>query len=86
MFSSPTTDIHRPATEAQEDAAVFTNVRDADPPQEPQALIIEHLEIRPREFQVLVSGRRARLTVREFEIFYALVQHRDRVGPHLVID
>ena len=28
---------------------------------------------------MLVSGRRARLTVREFEIFFALVQHRDRV-------
>jgi DNA-binding response OmpR family regulator len=58
---------------------VFTNVLDVDPPQQPQTLIVEHLEIRPREFQVLVSGRRARLTVREFEIFYALVQNIDRV-------
>jgi DNA-binding response OmpR family regulator len=59
--------------------AVSINVLGADSPQEPQTLILEHLEIRPREFQVLVSGRRTRLTVREFEIFYALVQHRDRV-------
>jgi DNA-binding response OmpR family regulator len=58
---------------------VFTNVLDVDPPQGPRRLIIEHLEIRPQEFQVLVAGRRARLTVREFEIFYALVQNRDRV-------
>jgi DNA-binding response OmpR family regulator len=58
---------------------VFINVLDADPPQGPRTLIIGHLEIRPQEFQVLVAGRRARMTVREFEIFYALVQNRDRV-------
>lgn len=58
---------------------MFTNVLGADPPQHPQSVTIGHLEIRPREFQVLVEGRRARLTVREFEIFYVLAQHRDRV-------
>ncbi len=58
---------------------MLTNVFVPDPPQEPRTLVIEHLEIRPAEFQVIVAGRRARLTVREFEIFYALVQHRDRV-------
>ena len=42
-------------------------------------LFIEHLEIRPSEYQVLVDGRRARLTVREFQIFYELAQRQDRV-------
>jgi DNA-binding response OmpR family regulator len=44
-----------------------------------QPLLIEHLEIRPSEYQVLVDGRRARLTVREFQIFYELAQRQDRV-------
>jgi DNA-binding response OmpR family regulator len=42
-------------------------------------LVIEHLEIRPSEYQVLVDGRRARLTVREFQIFYELARRQDRV-------
>jgi DNA-binding response OmpR family regulator len=79
MFSGPTPDLHRCCARSEDDAEVLTNVFAPDPPQEPRTLVIEHLEIRPAEFQVLVSGRRARLTVREFEIFYALVQHRDRV-------
>jgi DNA-binding response OmpR family regulator len=37
------------------------------------------LEIRPAEFQVVAQGRRAGLTVREFEVFLALAQQRDRV-------
>jgi DNA-binding response OmpR family regulator len=37
------------------------------------------LEIRPAEFQVLADGRRANLTVREFEVFLALAEQRDRV-------
>ncbi|HEX5925811.1 MAG TPA: winged helix-turn-helix domain-containing protein [Baekduia sp.] len=59
---------------------MLANVFAPDPSSpEPRTLVIEHLEIRPNECQVLVSGRRARLTVREFEIFFALVQNRDRV-------
>lgn len=45
----------------------------------PAALTIGHLEIRPAEYQVFVQGRRAKLTVREFQIFYALALHVDRV-------
>jgi DNA-binding response OmpR family regulator len=37
------------------------------------------LEIRPTEFQVLVEGRRAGLTVREFQVFFVLAERRDRV-------
>jgi DNA-binding response OmpR family regulator len=80
MFSGPTPDIYRWRSSGEDDAAVLVNVFAPDPPPPgPRTLVIEHLEIRPSEFQVLVDGRRARLTVREFEIFYALVQHRDRV-------
>jgi DNA-binding response OmpR family regulator len=80
MFSGPTPDLYRRASPGEDDAAVLANVFVPDPPPPgPPTLVIEHLEIRPSECQVLVSGRRARLTVREFEIFFALVQHRDRV-------
>ena len=72
-------DLYRGATFGDETAAVFTIAPDVDPPHGPETLVIEHLEIRPREWQVLVAGRRARLTVREFEIFYALAQNKDRV-------
>jgi DNA-binding response OmpR family regulator len=37
------------------------------------------LEIRPAELQVLADGRRANLTVREFEVFLALAEQRDCV-------
>jgi len=37
------------------------------------------LDIWPEEFQVLVAGRRAELTVREFQIFWVLAQRMDRV-------
>ena len=40
---------------------------------------IANLEIREDELQVLVDGRRAGLTVREFEIFLVLAQRFDRV-------
>jgi DNA-binding response OmpR family regulator len=40
---------------------------------------IANLEIRPTEFQVLAEGRRVGLTVREFQIFYVLVEQSDRV-------
>jgi DNA-binding response OmpR family regulator len=44
-----------------------------------EELRIENLEIRPAELQVLIEGRRAGLTVREFELFYVLAQRLDRV-------
>jgi DNA-binding response OmpR family regulator len=42
---------------------------------------IANVEIRPREQQVLVDGRRAGLTVREFEILLVLAERFDRVVP-----
>jgi DNA-binding response OmpR family regulator len=38
-----------------------------------------NVEIRPRELQVIVDGKRVGLTVREFEIFMVLADHHDRV-------
>jgi DNA-binding response OmpR family regulator len=49
----------------------------ARPPQEERR--IENLEIRPAELQVLIDGRRAGLTVREFELFFVLSERLDRV-------
>jgi len=46
---------------------------------EGEVVRIANLEIRPAEFEVLAGGRRAGLTVREFQTFYALVEQRDRV-------
>jgi DNA-binding response OmpR family regulator len=40
---------------------------------------IDNVEIRPAELQVLIDGRRAGLTVREFELFYVLAERLDRV-------
>lgn len=40
---------------------------------------IGNVEIRPAELQVLIDGRRAGLTVREFELFYVLAERVDRV-------
>ena len=40
---------------------------------------IGNVEIRPSELQVLIDGRRAGLTVREFELFYVLADRLDRV-------
>jgi len=40
---------------------------------------LANLEIRPAELQVLVDGRRAGLTVREFELFFLLAERRDSV-------
>ena len=42
-------------------------------------LQVANLEIRPAEFQVLVEGRRADLTVREFELFFMLAERVDSV-------
>lgn len=43
------------------------------------AIRIANLEIRTAEFQVLADGRRANLTIREFETFLALAERYDRV-------
>ncbi|HEX5983762.1 MAG TPA: winged helix-turn-helix domain-containing protein [Solirubrobacterales bacterium] len=40
---------------------------------------IANLEIRPAELQVLADGRRAGLTVREFELFFLLAEREDSV-------
>jgi len=40
---------------------------------------LANIEIRPAEFQVLVDGRRAELTVREFELFHLLAGRLDSV-------
>jgi DNA-binding response OmpR family regulator len=43
------------------------------------ARLIENVEIRPAEFQVLIDGRRAGLTIREFELLFVLAERLDRV-------
>jgi len=43
------------------------------------SLLVGHVEIRPAELQVLVDGRRAGLTVREFQIVECLARRSDRV-------
>jgi DNA-binding response OmpR family regulator len=40
---------------------------------------IGNVEIRPSELQVLVDGRRAGFTVREFELFFVLAKRLDSV-------
>jgi DNA-binding response OmpR family regulator len=42
-------------------------------------LLIDNLEVRPSEFELLADGRRVGLTVREFQTFMALAERRDRV-------
>lgn len=42
-------------------------------------MVFANLEIRPDEVQVLVDGRRAGLTVREFEVLLVLAEREDRV-------
>ncbi len=50
------------------------------PPAPPPAgNALTNLELRPAEYEVLVEGRRAGLTVREFQIFSVLAAHVDRV-------
>lgn len=49
------------------------------PTSQPQTVEIANLEIRPEEMQVLVEGRRAGLTVREFQLFFLLSQRLDSV-------
>ena len=46
---------------------------------EPIVVHVDHVEIRPLECQVFLHGRRVSLTVREFEVFWALAQRADRV-------
>ncbi|MBA2348238.1 MAG: winged helix-turn-helix transcriptional regulator [Solirubrobacterales bacterium] len=42
-------------------------------------VFVEHVEFRPAEFQVLLHGERAGLTIREFELLFALAERNDRV-------
>lgn len=42
-------------------------------------VFVDHVEFRPAEFQVLLHGERAGLTVREFELLLALAERHDRV-------
>jgi DNA-binding response OmpR family regulator len=51
----------------------------APPPRD--ARRVANVEVRPDELQVLVDGKRAGLTVREFELFLVLVERFDRVVP-----
>lgn len=54
----------------------------AVPPTSPPrggAQTLANIEIRPAEFQVLIDGRRAEFTVREFELFHLLVERLDSV-------
>jgi DNA-binding response OmpR family regulator len=55
------------------------SLRPAPPPGEPRR--IGNVEIRSDELQVFVDGRRAGLTVREFEILFVLAERLDRVVP-----
>ncbi|HEV2998187.1 MAG TPA: response regulator transcription factor [Solirubrobacteraceae bacterium] len=50
-----------------------------------QILRYANLELRPAEFQALVDGRRTGLTVREFQVLYALAEHEDHVVPRAEI-
>jgi len=47
------------------------------PPRDP--VLIDHVEFRPSEYQVLINGERAGLTVREFQILLVLAERHDRV-------
>jgi len=44
-----------------------------------EPVFIDHVEFRPSEFQVLVDGARAGLTIREFQILEVLAERHDRV-------
>ena len=44
-----------------------------------------NLEIRATEYQLLADDLRVGLTVREFQIFYVLAEHSDRVVPREAI-
>ena len=59
------------------DAPVIQSDPGADPAA--PAVVLGPLEVRPTEYQVLAQGRRVNLTVREFELFWALAQRPDRV-------
>ncbi len=45
----------------------------------PDPVRIDHVEFRPSEYQVLIDGERAGLTVREFQILLVLAERHDRV-------
>jgi len=45
----------------------------------PEPISFANVEIRPGECEVLVDGRRAKLTVREFQVFSVMAAQLDRV-------
>jgi DNA-binding response OmpR family regulator len=51
----------------------------ASRPSGTEPIVVGPLEIRPDEYQVLADGARVGLTVREFEVFFALASAPDRV-------
>jgi DNA-binding response OmpR family regulator len=57
----------------------------AKAPSAPSVLRLGPLELRPDEFGVLVDGRRAGLTVREFQMLAVLAARPDRVIRREVI-
>ena len=50
-----------------------------------ERIVLGPLEVRPREYQLLVEGRRLHLTVKEFETLLALAENHDRVLTRDVI-
>jgi DNA-binding response OmpR family regulator len=54
-------------------------VESTDQPIANERYRIENLEVRPAEYELLANGLRVGLTVREFQIFLALAERRDRV-------
>jgi DNA-binding response OmpR family regulator len=51
----------------------------ANPETDDEVVRVANLEIRPKELQLLVDGRRVGLTVREFQTFVVLAERPDRV-------
>jgi DNA-binding response OmpR family regulator len=80
MFSRLLPDVHRSSAAGGVGFASMLMPPDVSPSDDAtRPLHVGPLEIRPAEFQVLADGRRAGLTVREFEVLLALAEQRDRV-------
>jgi DNA-binding response OmpR family regulator len=74
-FTNPIQAIHRIDTAIDDPRPTVTS----PPSSVKRSLRIANVEIRPAELQVLVEGRRAGLTVREFELFLLLSERHDTV-------
>lgn len=72
---------HARFTRAEPSPTTVCDVFGGDLKQGQRSHVTGHVEFRPAEYQVLVDGRRARLTVREFELLWALAQHEGSVVP-----